>query len=328
MILASAGIAAAAETEEQLAARLKKEKSGGILDKFRGSMLSTSVYLGSGTFGADSNNSGFPGNAGPANALVSQDLLLYPRFTFAPRQSLRLYWALECEFTDPDNSTGRRCDPADLRISYHHTKLWQDPWLDGTVMGTAAIYVPTSYASINNQTIMNIRLTGSYIAYFFNEKLEVMYGLSVQKYLPAAVSRQQVVTPGSISPSNGESGATGSGSGINDNWLIVNNAHVGVYFTKQWSLSMDLMVMNYFRFAGKEDALSDPTLPTARFKDYTWGIIETSYQPTKWFSAALGISSMQTALTSDNKSLRFPFFDFAGPENNNTRWYATAAFIY
>lgn len=325
-VLASAGIAAAAETEEQLAARLKKEKSGGLLDKFRGSMVSTSTYMGTGTFFKESGV--FPGNAGPSNAFVSQDLLFYPRFTFAPRQSVRLYWVLECEFTDPDNSTGRRCDPSDTRLSYNHTKLWQDPWLDGTVSGSVQFWLPTSYASLNNNTIMNIRLSAAYTAYFWNDKIEVSYGLSVQKYLPTGRHRDTPVTAGSLGYADAEAGSTGSGSGMNDNWLLVNNGHFGFYFTKEWSLSVDLMVMNYFRYAVPEGSFTDPERLSSGRADYTWGIIEAGYQPTKWFAASLGIASLQPALTLDNKSLRFPFYDFIEPQDNYTKWYATARFIY
>lgn len=325
LILASAGIATAAETEEQLAARLAKARSESILEKLRGSMVSTSAYMGVGTF--YSGESKFPGNAGPDAAYVSQDFLLYPRFTFLPRQSVRLYWVLECEYTDPDNSTGRRCDPSDARLSYHHTKIWTDPWIDGTLSGSVQFYLPTGYASRNNNTITNIRLSGAYTAYFLNEKLELSYALSVQKYLPTGRYRDVAVTAGSLGAADAEAGSTGSGSAMNDNWLLVNNGHVGFYFTPKWSLSVDLMVMNYFRFSVPESSLNDPSLPTTGRADYTWGIIETSYQPVKWFSAALGISSMQPALTAQ-RNLRFPFYDFIHAQDNYTKWYLTAAFTY
>jgi hypothetical protein len=325
LILASAGIAAAAETEEQLDARLAKSKQQSIWEKFRGSMASTSAYMGAGTFYAG--ESKFPGNSGPDAAFVSQDLLLYPRFTFAPRQSVRLYWVLECEYTDPDNSTGRRCDPSDTRLSYHHSKLWADPWIDGSISGSVQFWLPTGYASLNNNTIMNIRLSGAYTAYFLKEKLELSYGFSVQKYLPSGRYRDVPVTAGSIGSGDAEAGSTGSGSGMNDNWLLIHNGHVGLYFTPEWSLSVDLMVFNYFRYGVPESQLNTPGLPTAGRSDYTWGIIEGGYQPNKWFGVALGISSLQPALTAQSK-LRFPFYDFIHAQDNYTKWYLTARVSY
>jgi len=233
---------------------------------------------------------------------------------------------LECEYTQPASPTGRRCDPSDIRLSYHHTKLYQDPWLGGRFSGYAGIFLPTSFASINNNTIFNLRVSGAYMLRLLRNKLELSYSFGLQKYLPTSRRRSGVVSQADVSSSDGAMGSTGSGTGNNDNWLFVNGVHVGYAFTKRLSVSVDMLVYNYLRYE-VEGLAKNPNAPVGK-ADWTWGVVEASYQPHKNIVVALGISSLQPALTADNKGLRFPFYDFISPENNFTKWYLSGTFIY
>jgi len=324
LVALSSSVALAQLSEDTLA----KRKGEGLLGRFKGSYMSLAHYMGSGTFIRDTYSD---------NPYVSQEWLFYPRYRLMPSMDVRLYWVLECEFTAPDNPTGRRCSPSDLRLSYHHNKLWTDPWIDGRVLGSFQVWLPSSYESQFNHTVMNLRAAGTYFARLFKDRLELAYSFAVQKYFPTQRTRGYTADDGAtgddglplytVRSSAGEDASVGSGGPMNDNWLFINQFHVGYSFLERFGVSMDLLIYNYLRFA-VDDAFADPNLPGTGRADWTWGIIEANYQPLSYLIVALGISSLQPALTADAKSVRFPFYDFVSPHNNYTKWYLTATVLY
>jgi hypothetical protein len=60
--------------------------------------------------------------------------------------------------------------------------------------------------------------------------------------------------------------------------------------------------------------------------DTTSGSIELAYQLDDRLSFAFGVTSQQPARTADNKSLRFPFYDFISPAQNFSAWYLSGTF--
>src|SRR3989339_174743 len=214
--------------------------------------------------------------------------------------------------TQSDRPISRRCDPSDLRLSFHHTNLWTDPWLKGSFMASAQLWLPTSYESQFSHDILNIRVGGSYLTRLFKDKLELSYGLAIQKYFQTRKVRGFTNDDGTPSGagglslnnarvSSGTDGSIGSGGPMNDNWLFINSFHVGYYFLPQWTLNVDFLIYNYIRYSTPGN-FSNPNLPSTGRHDNTWGIIELSYQPLDYLSVALGISSLQPALTNDNNS--------------------------
>jgi hypothetical protein len=317
-------VASAQLSEDTLA----KRKGEGLLGRFKGSYFSLTHNLGTGTFIRDSYSD---------NPYVSQELLFYPRFKLRPNMDVRLYWVLECELTAPDNPTGRHCSPSDLRLSYHHTKLWTDPWIDGRVMGSFQVWLPSSYESRFNNTVMNLRAAGTYFVRFFKGKLEAAYSFAMQKYLPYRKTRGYTAGDEgtgddglplyTVRSSAGEDASAGSGGAMNDNMLFINQFHLALNFLEKFQVSMNLLIYNYLRF-GVPDEFSDPHLLGTGRADWTWGIIEASYQPLSYLVVALGISSLQPALTADAKNVRFPFYDFVSPHENYTKWYLAATVLY
>jgi hypothetical protein len=71
-----------------------------------------------------------------------------------------------------------------------------------------------------------------------------------------------------------------------------------------------------------KDQFSAPDAKAGRGqRDRTFGVIDLTYQPWENFGFSLGLSSAQPAKTADNKSFRFPFFDFSSEGNNFTTVY-------
>ena len=311
-----------AQTDEMTL--LKRAESGDIWGRFRGSSVSTSLGVGSGTF--------VRGYAD--NPLVSQTASLAPRFLVRGAQTLRAGFSLSCEYTPTDNSTGRRCNPSDLRISYHDLNLGKDPYWQGRIFGNVAAFLPTSYASRNNRTVANLRATVGYLKILADNKLQLFYAFGFQKYLPRSKTRRVATTPGSVNVNDPSIGATGSGGRFNDNFLLSNTLGTTYFATRRVFLSASLSVLNFVRFAAPDDAFSSfpddgRDQPDRRGRaDLTSGSLVVSFAPIDHVTASIGISSSQPAKTADNSRLRFPFFDFESPASNFTRVFASTTVIY
>jgi len=82
-------------------------------------------------------------------------------------------------------------------------------------------------------------------------------------------------------------------------------AAIGFYVNNNWMYTQPL-----------SDQYSSQYAHAAGQSDSTAGSISLSYQPWEHLGFTLGMSSQQPAFTSDNKHLRFPFFDFISTSNN------------
>lgn len=316
--------ASAQLNEAQLAQRRSAERE--LIERFRGSLASLSLYMGAGTLVLDAYSN---------NPYLSQELFLRPRFWLGKTQNLQLLWLMECEYTAPDDPAGRYCNWSDVGLSYQHVNLWQDPWLEGRLLGSAHVWLPASLQSQQNHTLVNLRASLSYIASLAKKRLQLIYGLSLQKYLPARRVRgfrgpEFDVTgmPLCLARSSaGTDGACGSGGPMNDNWLLVNSLGLQWYFHDTLWLALSLSIWNYFRFAVDEVG-ADPDLPLTGRSDFTWGLIELGYQWRPHVVFGVGLSSRQPALTADGDAIRFPFWDFVSPANNYSKFYLTATWVY
>lgn len=312
-------------SEDQLAQR----KAPGLLGKFKGSYANVALNMGSGTLVTDDYSD---------NPYLSQELAFFPRFKLTKSMNVRAYWALECEYTDPDSPNGRHCSPSDTRLSFHHNKLWADPWIDGLVMGSFQVWLPSSYASRFNHTVTNLRLSGTYFARLFKGRLELAYTFSTQKYLPTRKVRgftaddvgsdEDGLAFAHVRSSSAKDGSVGSGGPINDNWMFSNNFYAGFYFTPKLSVSTSFAIFNYLRFSVPDDELIVLGLSNTGRRDYTFGSLDLSYQLHDHVIVAGGISSLQPAKTADNKSFRFPFWDFVSPSNNFSKFYVATTFLF
>lgn len=316
-------LAEAQLTEAQLSDRVDQ---AGAVRRFKGSQAQLSTFLGSGTFVA---------NEFSNNPYFSQSLSVLPRFRLARAQSLRLFWSLEWEYTEPNNSAGRRLYPSDLRLSYHHVDLVRDPWLKGRLMTSGQVWLPLSLESRHNHTVVNVRGTLAYLVVLARGRLQLQYSFGVQKYFPTDKVRGFSGDQGDgaglpVCLSRGAAGfdgACGSGGPMNDNWQLRNFFGAAWFFTPKLWLSASFMIMNYFRFAVPDDALADPELPMAGQADFTFGGIELSYQLIDHVILGFGTSSHQPALTPTG-GLRFPFWDFSSPSNNYSRFYFAVTTVY
>ncbi len=297
-----------------------------FMERFRASSLSLRTSVGSGTFVT---------NEFSDNPFVSQTLSLRPNFRLTSGLSANASFSLECEYTQPDNPNGRRCAPSDLRLGISHFRLWTDPLLKGRITGSFSAFFPTSYASRFNGTVTNLRLGLGYVFTLFNNRLMVSYSGAAQKYLPTSKIRgfRASDAPNSDLPlfltrgSAAQDAAAGSGGPMNDNWAVINSLSMNLTILPGFFAQMSVGVFNFFRFAVADEFARDDLASTGRV-DFTFGSVALAYAPLDYLSVSLGLSSFQPAKTADNKSFRFPFYDFSSPSNNFSRWTLSASLVY
>src|SRR5262249_45377982 len=83
------------------------------------------------------------------------------------------------------------------------------------------------------------------------------------------------------------------------------------------SLSVTMLIDNLFLYDVPRDMFTPGKAVDQGREDSTWGVIALGYAIDDHFSANIGLSSFQPALDAESKNLRFPFFDFSGPNANN-----------
>ncbi len=297
-----------------------------FLERFRASSLSLRTSVGSGTLVR---------NEFSNNPFVSQTLSVRPNFRVTSGLSANASFSLECEYTQPDNPSGRRCTPSDLRLGLSHFRLLTDPLLDGRLTGSFSAFFPTSYASRFNGTVANLRMGLGYVITLFNNRLMLSYSGAAQKFLPKRKIRgfQASDAPSSDLPlflTRGgapQDAAAGSGGPMNDNWAVINSLSMNLTILPGLFAQLGVGIFNFFRFAVADELARDDLASTGR-ADFTFGSIALAYAPLDYLSVSFGLSSFQPAKTADNKRFRFPFYDFSSPSNNFSRWSLSASLVY
>jgi hypothetical protein len=90
-----------------------------------------------------------------------------------------------------------------------------------------------------------------------------------------------------------------------------------------WSASAGLDFTQSFRAydSPKDQFTANNAVAGVGHSEATSGDISLTYIPQEWLWITLGAQSNQPVLTSDNKGVRFPFWDFLGPYNNFSSLY-------
>ncbi|MBM4387159.1 MAG: hypothetical protein FJ088_05430, partial [Deltaproteobacteria bacterium] len=139
--------------------------------------------------------------------------------------------------------------------------------------------------------------------------------LSVDDAVPVAFARTK---------GNEELGGNTIATGINNNSFSLYNSLMATYvISDQWSFTLQLAILNAFTYNSyPDDEFTSPYASAGRGqKDTLYGVVDVTYQPWENFGFSLGLSSVQPPKTENNKSFRFPFFDFVSEANNYTTIY-------
>jgi hypothetical protein len=302
-----------------------------LQERFAGSFVDLSTYVGTGTFYS----------SGYRDPYVSNALYLRPTYQLGTKFGLslngRVY--LEEEYTTPDTANGRRFYPLDSWLFLTAKNLYTMPRAKVRFSGTLRAVIPTSYESRYAHLVTALGAGGSANRMFeFGApnaqgkrwNLALALGSTFTKSLRTSAIRGNF--PGDTSgcrvggPSGSQAGGAGPadtdrcGGPLSTSYTFMSSANASLS-RGRFSLTSTLIVINEFRYSIDPNvwgsALSTTnTIPAGR-SDWTWGIVAVGAELTDHLSLAVGVASYQPALDSRYQNLRFPFFDFSGANANN-----------
>jgi hypothetical protein len=308
-----------------------------IEQRFSNSWVALSTYVGTGTFYT----------SGAHDPYVANVLMLRPAYQLGTKADLAV-WAralFEVEYTEPDNQNGKHYYPQDTWLGMSARNLYSGPRSKIRISGTAQLVLPTSYESLYNHTITTVGAgLGALRPFRFGKpdaqgnRWSLVVSLSSRFSKNFQTSETRGSHPGDTTGcrQTGPAGNVGGyslvgedrcGGPLNTNFSISSGGGLDLV-RGAYSLSISLSVINSFKYhVSPDNVLNSPdassysidtlnTIQTGR-SDSTWGMISFSREISSRLSAQIGISSYQPAMSSDYKSLRFPFFDFSGTNANN-----------
>jgi hypothetical protein len=306
--------------------------STGLAQKFAGSALEISSYVGSGTFYA----------SGYHDPYVSIALFARPTYELGTRFKLslsaRLY--VETEMTQPDNPEGRHFYPYDPWLWLSAANLHTFERSKIRIGGMFRTIFPLSYESRYQHLVFGVgaglnvnrtfdlghaadksrqwTLALSYVSLFY----KYFHTSDFRGTGPSDTSGCRApdsAALGGATASGGEPAVSASdrcGGPANPDFSFQNGGIVALARGK-WSLTTTLLVINTFSYAIPLDAYSSVNAVARGRSDLTWGIVALAYQIRPRIGLSAGISSQQPALDSRYQNLRFPFFDLSGGANAN-----------
>lgn len=250
------------------------------------------------------------------------------------------------EYTLPDNDTGRRFSPGDVRLGLAAPALFRDKALTGiSVTPSMGLTIPTSLESWNAGLITSLSLSAAATRSFttpiggFDLRLSVggsrgFFTSSVNS-IKANTGRDVygnllvVCRTGEAScASAGQNTAWSANVAGQVNWRVNGEVivYVGYTFIKTWREATTASLDD-----SSPKALDSNGNPVARSgygqADRTSGFFGGSYQLNEHYSLDLGIATAQTPLTATGQ-VRFPFFSFGTLADNSTTAYFTLTAAY
>jgi hypothetical protein len=307
-------------------------KGAALAQRFAGSAVEVSSYIGSGTFY----------DSGYHDPYVSIAIFARPTYDLGTRYKLavsaRLY--VETELTAPDNPEGRHFYPYDpwLWLSAQNLHTFERSKI--RIGGVLRTIIPVSYESRYQHLIFGLG-----VGLNANRQFDLGHTSDKTKQWTLTVSLASLFykyvhssdfrgtgpgdTSGCRAPDSAALGGATASDGVpavsasdrcggpaNPSFSFQNGGVVAVARGKL-SLTTTLLVVNTFSYEIPLDQYSSVNAVARGRTDTTWGIIAVGYQVRPRIGLSAGISSQQPALDSRYQNLRFPFFDLSGGLNAN-----------
>ncbi len=250
------------------------------------------------------------------------------------------------EYTLPDNDTGRRFSPGDIRLGLSAPALFRDKAFTGvSVTPSAGLVLPTSPESWNAGLITSFSLglaatrSIAYGAGGFDFRLALGgsrgFFTGATNSIRASSNRDSfgnllVVcrTGEAACATAGQNTAWSANAGAQVNWRINGEviAYAGYTFIKTWREAAAVSVDD--QTPKGVDSGGNPVARAGYGQvDRTSAFFGVSYQLNEHYSLDLGIATVQTPLTATGQ-VRFPFFSFGAIADNSTTAYFTLTAAY
>jgi hypothetical protein len=299
-----------------------------VLGGFGGTVIYENA-VGGGSFTAGAAN----------NPYYGMSLSIRPRYTILKEHSLTLSARIDISTTIVEPFESSNTEPHDIRVSDARLTLGYGKFVnvgDGlfTMFTSFGLRFPTSLTSQFSHKILS--LAGSISAGVKpTEWLSFGVGIGVLKnfnrftnvVLDASDFSVPIVTRADGNEEVGEA-LVATGGGISE-WIVNPSASVTFTFLEKFSVDIGFSYAAYFQYATdsqKLDEFSSPNATEGRgIAELMTGTIEIGYQVLPYLGLALGTSTDQSPLSSDNSDFRFPFWDTTNGASNRQTFYFDVA---
>lgn len=286
--------------------------------KFSGS-VALSQFLGIGTFVSDEY---------VRNSYYGYSLTIRPRYFLLDNLYMELTFSLQGELTESYQTSTtypRQVMPSDLFLLIKGNNVSTIPVLGINFSPYLRLGAPTSYESQHRDMYLSIA-PGFDLSRMFGKRVLINYGFRFSYFWHGAtnVKLNRDVALARIDGAEDAGGGVIYGDTVNPEFSVFNRLMTTFILNNEWSITLLLGIQNTFmnNVAPSLDEFSSEFADGGRGQsDSTMGVIDLSYQPFEHVGFSLGLSSSQPAKTADNKSFRFPFFDFSSEANNFTQVY-------
>jgi hypothetical protein len=263
------------------------------------------------------------------NPYYGWSLALRPRYYFNAKLFAELTFILQGELTKSYQSSTtfkRQVMPSDLVLNLKYNNVATIPGIKVNFSPYIRLGAPTSYESryrnlyLSTAAGFNLnRMFGSHVFLDYMFRFNKNWNKTAQPTV-AGASIALARMKGNEDMGGGE---VINGDDNNISFSVYNALTGSFIINDEWSLTLQLAIQNSWTYLSiPKDALSSDNAKAGRGqRDRTYGTIDLSYQPWQHFGFSLGLTSAQPAKTANNKSFRFPFFDFSSEGNNFTQVY-------
>ncbi|MBN2360514.1 MAG: hypothetical protein JXR83_13750 [Deltaproteobacteria bacterium] len=216
----------------------------------------------------------------------------------------------------------RQLTIGDVGFGVAYPELYREPVTGIGFGANCSFAIPVSMQSRSATLITAVRPALS--VNWSWQDLSLNYGIAFRKnfhmYTNVVHSRNDLPLSLQYRPGGAEdlgNGIIAEGGMRNGSHSLSNSFEASYTFFKTVTAAVGLFVNNSWMYTQPlSDQYSSEYAHAAGQSDSTAGSISLSYRPWEHLGFTLGVSSQQPAFTADNKSLRFPFFDFISTSNN------------
>ncbi len=307
------------------------KKKSSPLKGFGGTLIYDNT-LGKGTFTGS-------GDGYSSRPLWTMWWSIRPKYTFIDEVALAISLRFDITKTvidnaDSGNSRNRQTVFGDIWLNFGAGKL-QVKSANLTFTAGTTLFLPTSLESRAQSKILGLRFSGS-VNYEPVKWFSMLYAFSFTKnfnrFTNTVVDNSdldiaQVSRSGGAESIGG--GLVATGSGITE-WGLIHDLHFEFSWLEKFSIGLDYIYLQNFSYNNfaKNDQSSPYATGGRGYSDTSWTIVDFTYQVLPYLGLSLGWMVIQEPKSADNKSVRFPFWDFSNGASNRQTFYldVTASF--
>ncbi len=246
------------------------------------------------------------------------------------------------EYTMPDNETGRRITPWDIRLGLSAPAVYREKVTGIAISPSIGLTIPTTLeswqAGLITSASAGVSLSRSIRWFDFAATASAAHGFytSVENRISNPYGNQPTptITEGGTSANTWILCRTGESycgtAGMNTNWTVITGLSANFHATKALIVSVGYTYIHYWKYSLPVDGLSSQAIDSNGKQvaqgtgqaDRTFGFFGVGYDVSEHYNVSVSASTIQTPRTigagGQAGSFRFPFWAFGNAADNAT----------